>query len=231
MTAPATWSIKTFLQRLEAKHGPTQRAMAEPITRSLDDNLYFQRYHYGEARRLMAAHVAPSASDLDVVLTMLSPSHETEPAFHASRRQAAAHVLALVRCMHGDEDLLAQLVYVGTAMNLTAPLKPAAIALRQVATYAPAGALRDALEEVQGVGDAPYLADLCNHGKHRSHVPVPYSVDLTEAPAPHGLRFVAFEKDGRVYPARWVEAVLPGEYARRNDLIRRIGTLLDDQLQ
>jgi hypothetical protein len=68
--------------------------------------------------------------------------------------------------------------------------------------------------------------------KHRSIVPVPYSVDMTgEDPEEHGLKFSDFIYDSTHYVARWVRPFLVAEYQRQEALVLEIGLTLNAELE
>jgi hypothetical protein len=224
------WNFKALRADVKTAFGRDQEHLLEPCLQSLDHRLYFQRYHYQESNALIDSVMAGKTTELDRIRVLLGGTDEDEHKFHFMRLKAAAHVTACVASMHAMADILGHAIYYALCMNLDpkVKLKPARVTIHSVLENLPAGELRDRVEELVTDAGFVYIQDLNNHSKHRSLVPMPYSVDLSgEDEYPHGLKFAAFEMNGRTHDARWVDLTLNVEYDRQQRLISAIGQAIN----
>lgn len=165
---------------------------------------------------------------------MLGAFDEEEGGFEEARFKAAAHITACVHSMHSLADIIGQTLYLGIGMKLDPALaikEEWRVNMARVVTRLPTGPLADQASALVNGPSFIYLAAMNNHSKHRSLVPVGYSVDFTgEDEEPHGLKFNAFQYDGKSHPARWVRSTLIPEYQRQETLLHGLGNALNAEL-
>ena len=227
------WDFKPLRKDIERLSGRSQVRLIQPCLDSVVFLRGFSRFHYGEAKRLMEEVVGELPQN-EVLGAMLGAFGEDEEAFDDARFKAEAHVVACVNSMHMLADAIGQVLYLGLAMNLDPALafkNDRSINFKAVAEKLPEGCLKDKALTLTSGADFVYLAAMNNHTKHRSIVPVGYSVNLDgESEIPHGLQFKAFHYDGITYPARWVRPTLTKEYDRQETAMHEIGNALNAEL-
>lgn len=227
------WDLKVLRVDVERLFGREQVALIRPCLNSIDAWRGYARYHFSEAKRLMAEAVG-ERPDHEVVGAMLGAFEQEEGDFEEARFKAAAHITACVHAMHSLADIIGQTLYLGLGMNLDPALaikEEWRVNMTRVASRLPVGPLADQASALVKGEDFIYLAAMNNHSKHRSVVPVGYSVAFTGADQePHGLKFSAFQYDGVSYPARWVRSTLIPEYQRQETLLHGLGNALNAEV-
>ncbi len=165
---------------------------------------------------------------------MLGAFDKEDGDFEWARFQAAAHITACVHAMHSLADVIGQTLYLGMGMNLDPTLtfkEERRVRIGSVGDRLLPGLLANQVSALVKHQDFVYLAAMNNHSKHRSVVPVGFSVDFTgEDEESHGLKFNAFQYDGKSYTARWVRSTLIAEYQRQETLLHDIGNELNSEL-
>jgi hypothetical protein len=227
------WDFKPLRTDIERLFGRDQVKLIQPCLNSIRGWRGFARYHYSEAKRLMAESVGDHEF-FEVFDLMLGVFDREEGEFEKARFQAEAHITACVHAMHSLADILGQTIYLGLGMNLDPTLafkRERAISVASVAKLLAPGSLADQVAELVKHDDFLYLAAMNNHSKHRSVVPVGFSLDLTgKDEESHGLKFNAFRYDEKDHPARWVRPTLVAEYQRQETLLHGIGNALNAEL-
>lgn len=227
------WDFKPLRSDIERLFGRDQVRLIQPCLNSIRDWRGFTRYHFAEAKRLMAESVGDQEI-YEVFDLMLGVFDKDEDEFDKARFKAAAHITACVHSMHSLADIIGQNVYLGLGMNLDPDLafkEERGITVANVAKRLQAGPVADHLSELVDGKDFRYLAAMNNHSKHRSVVPVGFVLDFTgEDEEPHGLKFNAFRYDGIRHEARWVRPTLTAEYQRQETLLHAIGNALNAEL-
>lgn len=227
------WDFRPLRADIERLFGRDQVALIQPCLNSIHDWRGYARYHFSEAKRLMTEAVGDRPHH-EVLGVMLGAFDKEDGDFEWARFQAAAHITACVHSMHSLADIIGQTLYLGLGMNLDPALafkKERRVNMTSVADRLPAGPLADQASALVKGPDFTYLAAMNNHSKHRSVVPVGFSLDFTgEDKEPHGLKFNAFHYDGKGYPARWVRSTLVPEYQRQETLLHGIGNGLNAEL-
>lgn len=227
-----TWDLKDLRDQIERLFGQMQREAISPSLNTIVERRTFARYHYGEAKRLLADAIA-AHDDISLVGLILG-AYDKEPGeFEWTRIQASAHINACVHSMHAIADILGQVIYLGLGMN-RAPateLGTRHTTIFSVRDKLPPGAIRNLVSDLLDHPNFVYLCALNNNSKHRSIVSLPYSVDMTgEDEEGHGLKFAAFHYEYVDHASRWVRPFLQEEYQRQEGLIMQIGNALNEQL-
>lgn len=227
------WDFRPLRLDIERLFGREQVKLIQPCLNSIHSWRGFARYHYAEAKRLMAESVGDQ--EIYEVFDLILGVFEKESGeFQKARFKAEAHITACVHSMHSLADIIGQTLYMGLGMNLDPALafkKQRQITVIKVASRMQAGPLADLVTELVDGDDFRYLAAMNNHSKHRSVVPVGFGLDFTgEDEEPSGLRFNAFRYDGQDYGARWVRPTLVAEYDRQERLLHAIGDALNLEL-
>jgi len=227
------WDFRPLRADIERLFGRDQVRLIQPCLNSIHDWRGFARHHYSEAKRLMAENIGDTPN-YKVFDLMLGVFDREEGEFESARFKAAAQITACVHAMHSLADIIGQTIYLGLGMNLDPALafkKERAVSVGNVADRLPSGPLAEQVGALVEHDDFKYLAAMNNHSKHRSVVPVGYSLDFTgEDQEGHGLKFNAFRYDGRDYAPRWVRPTLVAEYQRQEALLQGIGNALNAEL-
>ena len=227
------WDFRPLRVDVERLFGRDQVELVQPCLNSIHAWRGYARYHFSEAKRLMAEGVGDRPHH-EMVGVMLGVFDKEDGDFEWARFQAAAHITACVHAMHSLADVIGQTLYLGLGMNLDPALafkEERRVRIGSVADRLPPGPLADQASVLVKHEDFVYLAAMNNHSKHRSVVPVGFSVDFTgEDEETHGLKFNAFQYDEKSYPARWVRSTLIAEYQRQETLLHGIGNALNAEL-
>lgn len=223
------WDLKALRDDVEAVHGRDHARDLAPCLQSIVKRQSYAQYHFAEAHRLMVEDLG--SRDQGAILTelILPTDPEKYDDFHRRREHAEAHYLALMQSMHAIADTLAHVLYFALDMGTLAARD---IALHRVQKLLHAGPIKTAVSNMMADSELSYMAEVVNHSKHRSVIGTPLSVDFTgREPQSHGLRFIAFERDGRPHPQRWVEPFVRSAFARQSVHVVDIGLLLNAELR
>lgn len=227
------WDFRPLRADIERLFGREQAKLIQPCLNSTHDWRGFARYHFSEAKRLMAEGVGDHPH-YEMFELMLGVFDREKGEFDGARFKAAAHITACVHSMHSLADIIGQVLYLGLGMNLDPALafkEERWISLGSVAGRLSTVALANQVSSLVNGDDFIYLSAMNNHSKHRSVVPVSFSLDLTgEDEEPYGLKFNAFQYHKVSYPARWVRPTLIAEYQRQEKLLHGIGNALNAEL-
>lgn len=234
-TTPAhpAWDLRQLRDDVQRTLGQLQREAISPCLDTVVERLFFARFHFNAARDMLDAALAANGK-VELVARVLGGYDSEQGSFEEVRRRAAAHINACVHAMHSLPDVLGQVIYLTSGMNRdpTTELQERYTTIYSVRDKLSSGKLHDLVEQLIGHDDFAYLAGLNNMSKHRSIVPVPYSVDMTgEDPERHGLKFSEFTFNGTHYAARWVRPFLVAEYQRQDALVLEIGGKLNADLE
>jgi hypothetical protein len=219
------WDLKALRDDVEALYGRERVRALAPCLQSIVKRQSYAKYHFAEARRLTAEDL--SSRDQGAVLTeLILPSDpEIYDDFHRRREHAEAHYLALMQSMHAIGDTLAHVIYFALGMSSLAPRD---IALHRVQRLLEPGPIKTAVTRMTADSDLDYLAEVVNHSKHCSVIGTPLSVDMTgNEPQTHGLRLIAFQRDGQHHQQRWVEPFVKSAFAQQAVHVVDIGLLLN----
>ena len=222
------WDSEPLKADVERLYGREQLSRLQLCLDSIGNWRYFPRFHFNEAQRLIKEALG-DRDELEVVWEMFSSSG-TELAL--ARTHAFAHITACVHAMHAWVDSMGHAIYFATGMNLDRPIrKERDICLASVAKQLEDGELKSrALALVDHPGFL-YLSEMNNHSKHRSLIPVEFSISMdAEQPVPNGLMFKSFKYGENPYPQRWVEPTLVPEFNRQEVLLSVIGEALNEEV-
>lgn len=227
------WDFRPLRGDMERLFGREQVTLIRPCLNAIHEWRGFSRYHFAEARRLMEQAVGERRHE-ELVGAFLGVCDAEPGDFEQARFEAAAHITACVHSMHSLADIIGQTLYLALGMNLDPALaieQERRISLWYVSRRLPAGRVADLVATLMRGPDFIYLAAMNNHSKHRSVVPVVFSVDFTNEEAQtHGLRFKPFRYAEVDYPTRWVRTTLINEYQRQEQLLGEIGNALNAEL-
>lgn len=227
------WDFRPLRVDIERLFGRDQVRLIQPCLNSIHDWRGFTRCHFAEAKSLMAESVGDTPL-YEVFDLILGVSDREEGEFEGARFKAAAHITACVHAMHSLADIIGQTLYFGMGMNLDPALalkRERAISIGSVSDRLPSGSLADQVSALVEHDDFIYLAAMNSHSKHRSVVPVGFALDLTgEDEEAYGLKFNAFQYDGKIHPSRWVRPTLIAEYQRQETLLHGVGNALNAEL-
>lgn len=227
------WDFGPLREDVKAIYGREQVKLIQPCLNSIWSSRGFARFHFQEAIRLMGDAVGEQEfySHFDLIAGFFE---RDQGEFESQRFKAEAHIISCVNAMHSLADILGQTIYLSLAMNLDPAKrfkKDRAINLESVAKKLGPGELSESVSELVDHDDFRYIASMNNHSKHRSIVPVGFSIDLSgQDTQSHGLKFSELRYDDQIFPARWVEPTLKSEYERQEALIMKIGNALNDEL-
>jgi hypothetical protein len=224
------WSLDQLRQEVERAFGREQRLLLEPCVQSVADRLIIARYHHDQAEKLINDAVGDKEIP-ELVGWMLGSSNSEKQNYAWVRLQSNAHVIACIQSVHCLADTLAHTVYFGMGLNLNpmTKMRERSINARNVIKALHDNSIKAPFLTLLDHANFLYLDALVNRSKHRSIVAVQYSIDLgPDHVEPPGLKFAAFEHDGKAYPNSWVKATISGEYKRQDEIIRTTGRALND---
>lgn len=226
-----TWNLQALRDAVEKLHGSAQKEAISPSLSSVVQRMNFMSYYYQEAARLLA-NATDSHTGSGAMARLLLGDDAASEQFKDARFQATAHITSCVQNMHSLADLLAHTVYFALGMNLTPAtrLESRDIGMARVIKLLPIGPTHDLIKTLVEHDDFRFFSALNNHGKHRSIVDTPYSLDLEQDGQPHGLVFASFEYKGELFKERWAMHALKLECARQSLLIVEIGRSLNAAL-
>lgn len=225
------WNLQELRNAVERRYGRAHRDTFNQSLNSVVQRKEFAKYHYSEAKRLLAAATADHSAPGELMMLLFGGTDESI-AFNQARFQAAAHITSCVQDIHAIADILAHTVYFALGMNLDAStaLKPRQIGMTEVIKKMPSALIRQLLTDLTNHDGFRYISALNNHSKHRSIVDTPYTIDLTSVPEPSGLQFAAFTYDNQHHAERWAMPTLDEEFGRQSALIIGIGQTLNSTL-
>lgn len=212
------WDLEALRGAVEARHGQDQRDLLAPCVESISERQFFAAYHFHQGMERVKAFLE-TRDDRYAHIDLFLGSDEASQEFRTREMEAAAHLTACVQSVHAQSDILGHVLYYALGQNKdpSKVLKDRQISLASVFKQLPPSELRSCLGQLIDHPDYQHLSALANHSKHRSIVPLRFSVDFTDpAGHRHGLRFRAFDHDGQSYPAVWAEDFLTREYSRQS---------------
>lgn len=223
------WDFRPLKASVERQYGREQLSRLQICLDSIVHWRYFPRFHFNEAVRLMNEAVG-ERRELELVWAMFD-SGENE--FSMARIHAFAHITACVHAMHAWVDSVGHAIYFGTGMNLVRPFSNERdICLASVAKRLDDGELKSRALALINHEEFSYLSEMNNHSKHRSLIPVTFSVSLdAEQPVSSGLIFKSFKYGDKLYPQRWVEPTLIPEFHRQEVLLATIGDTFNAKIK
>ena len=230
-----SWDLRRLRHDVHALYGSDQLALLRPCLDSISDRAFSCRFHYQEAKRLVEPFLSKVEQPADAFALQLGADEEVTDRFNDARREAAAHITALLQSLHSMPDILSHAIYFALAMNLSpTTLIPAReVNAKSVAKKLPAGPAKAALSTLISGDGFSYLEAIVNRSKHCSVVNATYSASF-EAPTSgepwHGLMLPAFRHLDASYQERWAEKYLNEEYSRHQGLIQAIGAALNAEL-
>jgi hypothetical protein len=228
------WDYGPLGRATVALYGQEQYERLKPCLRSYKHRSEYAKYHFQQAREILAPVVEGQTKNRMVEL--IFDDDEDSSAFDAAMFKAAAHVVACIQSMHAISDTVGHVMYFGLGLNLTTKLKEGRVTLKGVADtldgVADVAPLIAMLKDLMEALDYIYLEAVVNQSKHRSIVDPQYILMLdkaTGAADSHGLRLAPFEyaRSGVSYMPQWVDDVLPREFARQSRIIVDMGQALN----
>lgn len=226
--AGTAWNLRALRDAINDRYGRTHLDLVNPSLGSLVVRQRYAEYHYRDLKRLMRDAIDESAEQRDVTLLVLA---DQTGEFGLARFKAEAHLVACLESLHAIADLLAFVAY--GALDLRSEFRSErdvnfASVARVVGGRPEWSEISALMEEFETHADNKYLVDVVNHSKHRRVVGAAYHISFVMPQ--HGLQIEAFQRDGRFYPARFVDDFVPVEFARRSRLMCRIGRCINRSL-
>ncbi len=227
-----SWNLGQLRSDVQRVFGELQRQAINPALNTIVERRRFTRYHWNEAKTLIDEAVGDR--DNPEIIAVIMGAFDKEPGdFEWARIRAAAHITSCVHSMHSVADILGQVVYLGLGMNRdpARELEEKQTNAYSVRDRLPSGPIKDLLHQLLDHPDFVYLSALNNQSKHRSIVPVPYSVDMTgEDEERHGMKFNGFLYETVWHAPRWVRPFVIDEYQRQEGLIMAVGNAINEAL-
>jgi hypothetical protein len=196
-------SFKSLLIQVSQKHDDTQIEILKPIINSFVWKFFIAKYHSEELKDLIIKEIPQSSSKeyVEIVKLILESATGTEKGkqFNVAIFKAEAHLIAFAQSIHSLADIFAQIIY--TSLNLDAKLKkPIQLKLRtiskineSISNLSEYRKLHSELNCFLKSDQFKYINAYVNTTKHRSLIPVNYSVSFIESIKPiHGLKIAKF---------------------------------------
>lgn len=231
-----SWDLRVTRGAVEQLFGTAQLRLLDPCLETVRDRQTYARYHYQEACKALAEGLPPELS-FQEVLERTSPwKSKEQQELDDCLTRVSANFLACAQNMHALLDNLSHVIYFALGWNLHPKLK---LPERDVSLYKikstidlNTDAARVAKLLNQASSEAPYLAALINHCKHRSLVPFILRIDAPQGDEPpYMLECSAFTYDKTPYAARPFAEVLEIEYRKRSTWVVDVGRALNSTLE
>ena len=231
----ARWEIAETRRLIELRHGPAQLHLARYCLRSATDRQAHARYHFQEAKKILAEHI-DARLDTQSIYDLTWPTDpESWGELTHCLMKAEANIIACAQCVHSLGDILAHVVYYGLGLNLQPRvLRERDVSLSNVHQKVSGNLL---FAEVAGslaalASDDSYksLDAVVNHSKHRGLVGQTLSVEPTGSNEPYALEFGAFSYRDIAYAGSEVQNILAPAYEMVSRAVVATGNALNRAL-
>jgi hypothetical protein len=196
-------SFKSLLMQVSQKHGDTQIVTLKPIINSFIWKSFIAKYHSEELKDIIRQEISQTSTEeyVEIVKLIFESAAGTEKGnqFNVAVFKAEAHLIAFAQSIHSLCDIFAQIIY--TSLNLDAKLnRPIQLKLRTISRINECISNIDEYRKLHSELNCfiesdqfKYLNAYVNTTKHRSLIPVNYSVSFSEKIKPmHGLKIAKF---------------------------------------
>lgn len=224
------WSTQDLKNSIRDMFNEDQVSLANASLESIFQNLEFSRYHYMELERLINSHLSGISTEADyfhLVITNDSDVLNKEDEFKTACK---ANIMAFLRSIHCNADLLAHVIYysLGLNLNLKTKLNPKYLNLKKVKEKLieinRSEVLIEALDKLTNHHDYIYLNGLVNHTKHRANITSNLNYEIVKKGKDvYKFHFPPFEYDDEKYEKKSVYSFLHSEFDRQYEQIIEIG--------
>ena len=203
-----------ILNQVSQIHDEKQAELLKPILISFVWKFYIAQYHADESKDIILRLISqPSKEEYIEVVKLIfenASGSDKGKQFRIAIFKAEANMIAYAQSIHSLGDIFAQIIYI--SLNLDQRLKkPIPLQLRTISkinetiTNIPEyRRLHSELNSFLKSGQFKYLNAYVNTTKHRSLIPVNYSVSFTERIEPiHGLKIEGFSYNNDTFKTKY----------------------------
>ena len=230
-----SWSIINLKNTITEMFGKDQINLVEPSLESIFENQDFSRFHYSELQRLITSHVDGKNSSEDYFKLVMTNDNDVKNDEYEFKIACKANIMAFVRSLHSNADLLAHTIYYSLGLNLS---KETELNPRQINIFN----IKTKLEKMQGTcslinelnnltdhKDFKYLNSLVNHSKHRANISSNLTYQLKNTgKSIYQFFFQKFEYDKINYEEQSTDSFLNREYDRQSEAVIVIGNTINE---
>lgn len=230
------WDIALTRELIGKKHGSTQIDLMRNCLRSVSERQLHARYHFQEARSLMAGQIDTRLPKESIYKITWPTTAEDRMAFQNCFMKVEAHVIACAQAIHAIADNLAHVAYFALGVNLGPhSMQERDVTLRTVVSVVKAhyvnaaevaailGVLRD--DQAFQIVDA-----FVNIAKHRGFAETQINIEPPNSQAPYRLEFGSFSYRDTSHPERDIEEVLAPSYASVSQAVVQCGNAVNTVL-
>jgi len=196
-------SFKSLLMQVSQKHGDTQTEILKPIINSFVWKSFIAKYHSEEVKDLIRKEISQTSIEeyVEIVKLIFESTARTEKGnrFNVAVFKGEAHLIAFAQSIHSLGDIFAQIIY--TSLNLDTKLKkPIQLKLRTISKINECISDIHEFEKLHSELDCflnsnqfKYINAYVNITKHRSLIPVTYTLSFSERIKPmHGFKIAKY---------------------------------------
>jgi hypothetical protein len=229
------WIIKEFRELARLQFPAIDMTEIDSTLSSILWKVNICKFHIEEYQRIMNQSVNSNIHPyVYAVGKILESSAGTEAGkeFWATRFISEAHIIAYAHSLHSLADIYAHLLVF--SIDLKSKFKnPRRInfssVCKEIKNENHSSIIVDKMENLQFSEEFKYLNAFINITKHRSLVPVNYSLNFIEER--YGLKFNDFKYDGDEFQPKWAEEFTGVEFEKLLNMFQKIGIELNEYLK
>jgi hypothetical protein len=224
-----SWYIQDLKNIILDMFNEDQVELASAPLESIFQNLEFSRYHYMELERLINLHLSGISTEKDYFQLVMTNDFDVLNKEDEFKTACKANIMAFLRNIHCNADLLAHFIYYSMGLNLN---KKTELNLK----YLNLKKVKDKLSEINGseslveaIGEFTnhhhyiYLNGLVNHTKHRANITSNLDYEIVKKGKDvYKFNFPPFEYDEEKYEKKSVYSFLHSEFDRQSEQIIEI---------
>jgi hypothetical protein len=209
----AQWNIKALREHVRNKGHDIYDPLPQAL-RSVDRTIQIFHYHAYEARDALKGFVEEGEQPTKAHLKLIFGISEQQEQFALARLASEAHLLGALLATRNIYDIFSQAV---NALLLGSKLSIKECDIHKVRQQLPAGALRQALDDLVTSNWFRYVQGFVNLSKHR-HL-MEHGLRVSFANNAAGVQVGAFTYGQDSYPAKSAVEVLKGAFEVKNRIV------------
>jgi hypothetical protein len=235
------WNQKELYDLVKQKYGQTHAIPLKSALISIEFKLYIAKYHADESNKIIHQVISslPKENHISIVKLIFDQATHTKIGknFSSALFKAEANIIAHAQALHSLADIFSQVIYVSLNLdkniNKQIPESSRSLynvnkALKKLPQFFE---LNDNLEIYLNSAQFKYLNAYVNTTKHRSLIPVAYSISFNQNDIEpmHGLRISGFEYNDEIFPSKWTIELLGDDYAFIENSLLKIGHIINSE--
>jgi hypothetical protein len=229
-----SWSIQDLKSIILDMFNEAQVELARAPLESIFQNQDFSRYHYTELERLIGLHLDDISTEKDYFHLVITNDLDVLNKEDEFKTACKANIMAFLRSIHCNTDLLAHAIYYSLGLNLNEKTKLSLKYLNfkkvkdKLSEINGSESLIEALDKFTNHHNYTYLNGLVNHTKHRANITsnLNYAIAKTGKDV-YKFYFPPFEYEEEKYEKKSVYSFLHNEFDRQSEQIIEIGNKIN----